>query len=95
MAVRVLTMGLVGVEMPAQVEVEPGPAQEFTLRELLFEQLAKYDANLPGILVDAQDQLKSEYAILVDGRNASQVGGLEMSVRDGATILITAMISGG
>ena len=88
-------MGLVGVEMPGQVEVEPGPAQEFTLRELLFEQLAKYDANLPGILVDAQDQLKSEYAILVDGRNASQVGGLEMSVRDGATILITAMISGG
>lgn len=95
MAIRVLTMGLVGVEMPARVEVEPGPAQPITLRALIFEQLVKYDANLPGILVDAQNQLKSEYAILVDGRNATQVGGLSMSIKDGTTILITAMVSGG
>jgi molybdopterin converting factor small subunit len=95
MAIRVLTMGLVGIEMPGQVEVEPDQAQGFTLRELLFEQLVRYDANLPGILVDAQGELKPEYAILVDGRNAIQVGGLSMSIKDGTTILITAMVSGG
>jgi molybdopterin converting factor small subunit len=95
MAIKVLTMGLVGVEMPGQLEVEPGQAQGYTLRELLFDQLVKYDANLPDILVDSQGQLKPEYAILVDGRNATQVGGLSMSIKDGTTILITAMVSGG
>ncbi|HSR29094.1 MAG TPA: hypothetical protein VLY63_00915 [Anaerolineae bacterium] len=95
MAITVVTMGLVGIEMPRQVEVEPDRAQGFTLRELLFEQLVRYDANLPGILVDARGEFKSEYAILVDGRNATQVGGLSMSIKDGTTILITAMVSGG
>lgn len=95
MAIRVLTMGLVGVEMPGQIDVEPGRAQRFTLRDLLFEQLVKYDENLPGILVDARGQIRSEYAILVDGRNAIQIGGLSMRIEDGMTILITAMVSGG
>lgn len=95
MAITVLTMGLIAVEMPGQVTVEPDPAPGVTLRDLLFDHLGGYNASLPGALVDAQGQLNPGYAILVDGRNAVQIGGLDLFVRDGATVLITAMVSGG
>ncbi len=95
MAITVLTMGLVAVEMPGQITVDPGPAPGLTLRDLLFDRLAEYDADFPGALVDAQGQLNPGCAILVDGRNAVQIGGLDLFVRDGATVLVTAMVSGG
>ena len=95
MAITVLTMGLVAVQLPAQVLVEPGPQPGLTLRDLLFDHLAGYDPDLPAALIDAQGQLKSGYAVLVDGRNATQIGGLDLFIRDGATVLITAMVSGG
>lgn len=95
MAITVLTMGLVAVQMPGQIVIELGPAPGLALRDLLFDHLAGYDPNLPRALVDAQGQLNANYAILVDGRNAAQIGGLDLTVRDGATVLITAMVSGG
>jgi len=95
MAITVLTMGLVAVQLPAQVVVEPGQRTGLALRDLLFDHLAGYDPNLPEALVDAQGRIKPGYAILVDGRNATQIGGLDLVVRDGATVLITAMVSGG
>jgi molybdopterin converting factor small subunit len=95
MAITVLTMGLVAVQMPGQLTIEPGPVSGLALRDLLFDHLAGYDPNLPEALVDAQGQLNPGYAILVDGRNAVQIGGLDLFVRDGATVLITAMVSGG
>ena len=95
MAITVSSFGLSGIEIPRQIWVEPGPAQGLVLRTLLFDHLAAYDANLPAVLVDEHDQLNPGYAILVDGRNAIQIGGLDLFVKDGATLLITAMVSGG
>jgi hypothetical protein len=95
MAITVRTMGLVAVQLPPQLVVEPGPLPGLVLRDLLFDHLAGHDPNLPAALVDAQGQLNPGYAILVDGRNAIQIGGLDLFVRDGATVLITAMVSGG
>jgi hypothetical protein len=95
MAITVLSMGLVAVQLPPRVLVDPGPQPGLALRDLLFDHLAGYDPNLPGAVVDTQGQLNPGYAILVDGRNAIQIGGLDLFVRDGATVLITAMVSGG
>jgi hypothetical protein len=95
MAITVQTMGLVAVQLPPQILVDPGPLSGLVLRDLLFDHLAGHDPKLPGALVDAQGQLNPGYAILVDGRNATQIGGLDLFVRDGAKVLITAMVSGG
>jgi hypothetical protein len=56
---------------------------------------AQHDAALPGALFNAGGELKPGYAILVDGRNAMQLGGLDLLVRDGSTVMLTAMVSGG
>lgn len=96
MAIHVRTMGILSAEMPGQVTVEVAPADGVTLRSLIFDRLAsEQDDRLPGALFDAQERLRSGYAILVDGRNAMQLGGLDLFVRDGATVLITVVVSGG
>lgn len=96
MAITVISMGLLSVEIPGQVAIEPGSAGGMTLRSLMFEHLATlYDAALPGALFDAAGELKPAYAILVDGRNAMQLGGLDLLVSDGSTVMLTAMVSGG
>jgi hypothetical protein len=96
MSITVISMGLLSVEIPGQVAIEPGSAGGMTLRSLVFDRLAAlHDAALPGVLFDAQEHLKPGYAILVDGRNAMQLGGLDLLVRDGATVMLTAMVSGG
>jgi hypothetical protein len=96
MSITVTSMGLLSVEIPAQVAVEPGSAGGITLRNLIFHRLAAlYDAALPDTLFDAGGELKPGYAILVDGRNAMQLGGLDLLVRDGSTVMLTAMVSGG
>jgi molybdopterin converting factor small subunit len=96
MAITVISMGLLSVEIPGQVKVESGPAGGMTLRSLIFDHLAsQHDSALPGTLLDAQGQPKPGYAILVDGRNAMQLGGLDVLVKDGSTVMMTAMVSGG
>lgn len=96
MAIFVRTMGILAVEMPGEVSVEPDSAAELTLRALIFDRLAsQHEPRLPGALFDAQGELKQGYTILVDGRNAMQLGGLDLILRDGARVLITAMVSGG
>jgi hypothetical protein len=95
MAITVNSMGLLSVQVPAQIVVEAGPAGGVTLRSLIFDHLINHAADLPGVLLDAQGQLRSGYAILVDGRNAMQLGGLDLFVQDGTVVLITALVSGG
>ena len=96
MAIQVRTMGLLSVDMPGQTTVEPGSAGGLSLHSLIFDRLAsQHDPRLPGALFDAQEQLNPGYAILVDGRNAMQLGGLDLFVEDGASVLITALVSGG
>jgi hypothetical protein len=96
MAITVISMGLLSVEIPGTVAVEPGSAGGITLRSLIFDRLASlHDAALPGVLFDPQEHVKPGYAILVDGRNAMQLGGLDLLVRDGSTVMLTAMVSGG
>jgi hypothetical protein len=95
MTITVSSVGLVGIEMPAQLEIEVEPQAGMRLRDLVFDHLAACDPRLPAALVDDRGQLKPGYAILVDGRNAIQIGGLDLVVPDGAAILITAMVSGG
>ena len=95
MAITVISMGILSVEIPGQVHVESGAAG-MTLRSLIFDHLAsQHDSALPGILLDVQGQPKPGYAILVDGRNAMQLGGLDVLVKDGSTVIMTAMVSGG
>ena len=96
MAIFVRTMGILAVEMPGEITIEPDSAAGLTLRTLIFDHLAsKHESRLPGALFDAQGELKPGYTILVDGRNAVQLGGLDLVLRDGANVLITAMVSGG
>jgi molybdopterin converting factor small subunit len=95
MAITVISMGLLSVEIPAQVVIEPESDGGMTLRRLIFERLAALHEALPGALFDAREELKPGYAILVDGRNAMQLGGLDLLVRDGSTVMLTAMVSGG
>lgn len=95
MSITVSAVGLVGVEMPAQLEIEVDPQPGIRLRDLIFDRLEAVDPRLPRTLVDDEGLLKPGYAILVDGRNAIQIGGLDLVVRDGAAVLITAMVSGG
>jgi hypothetical protein len=96
MAIHVRTMGVLSVEMPGEIRIESGSAGGLTLRCLIFDRLAgQHDSRLPGALFDAQEGLKPGYAILVDGRNAMQLGGLDLVVQDGANVLITALVSGG
>ena len=71
-------------------------SEGLTLRCLIFDRLtSQHDPRLPGALFDAQEELKPGYTILVDGRNAMQLGGLDLVLRDGANVMITAMVSGG
>jgi hypothetical protein len=95
MAITVNSMGLLSVHLPGQVMVDAGSAGGVTLRSLIFEHLAKHAADLPGVLLDSEGQIRAGYAILVDGRNATQLGGLDLFIRDGACVWITAMVSGG
>lgn len=89
-------MGILTVDMPGEITIEPSPAAGLTLRTLIFDCLAsQHEPRLPGALFDAQGELRPGYTILVDGRNAMQLGGLDLVLRDGANVLITALVSGG
>lgn len=95
MAISVRILGVPSLEVAGEVRVEPG-AEELTLRSLISDHLAPLlGPSLPGALFDAQGQLRPEFAILVDGRSAMQLGGLECRARDGSAVLITALASGG
>jgi len=94
MAIAVVCMGL-PVKGPARLTVEPGPTGGLTLRELISTRLApQFGFDIVAALCDAHG-LRSNYAILVNGRNATQLGGLDLCVDDGATVVITAMVAGG
>ncbi len=95
MAITVNSMGVLSVQVPAKIVVEAGSAGGVTLRSLIFDHLVNHAVDLPGVLLDGQGQLRSGYAILVDGRNALQLGGLDCFVKDGAAVWITALVSGG
>jgi hypothetical protein len=95
MAISVNSMGLPSVHLPGQVVVDAGSAGGVTLRDLISEHLTDHAPDLPDVLLDSEGQIKAGYAILVDGRNATQLGGLDLFIRDGACVWITAMVSGG
>ncbi len=95
MAIAVRILGVPSLEVAGEIGVEPG-AEGLSLRSLISDCLAALvGPGLPGALLDAQGELRPEYAILVDGRSAVQLGGLECWVRDGSAVLITALASGG
>ncbi|RPI56806.1 MAG: hypothetical protein EHM56_04185 [Chloroflexi bacterium] len=96
MGVEVQAVGLLAVEMPHRVTVELRPGETLTLRSLVFVRLAaRVGEGLPHTLFDEEERLRPGYAILLDGRNAMQVGGLDAAVNEGARVLITAVVSGG
>lgn len=95
MAIAVRILGVPSLEVAGEISIEPG-AEGLSLRSLISDRLASLvGPGLPGALLDAQGELRPQYAILVDGRNAMQLGGLECRVRDGSAVLITALASGG
>lgn len=94
MAITVVCLGL-PVPVPARTTIEPEPGGSLTLRDLLVNHLApRYAPDLVEALFDAQG-LKPGYAILLDGRSAMQLGGLDLAVEDGSTVVIAAGVNGG
>ena len=92
MAIKVASMGL-PVSGPKHLTIEPDSA--LTLRDLVTRYLApQFDGNLVDALFDANG-LRREYAILVNGRSALELGGLDILLDDQAEVLITPPVTGG
>jgi len=92
----VITVTCVGmsVDIPPRVQVEL-ERSEVVLRELIVDYLARrYDPEIAEILLDGED-LRREYAILVNGRNLAHVGGLDAILTDNSSVLITPIVVGG
>ena len=92
MAIKVACMGL-PVQGPKHLSIEPASA--LTLRDLITRYLApQFDGNLVDTLFDANG-LRKEYVILVNGRNALELGGLDIVLDNQADVLITPPVTGG
>jgi len=71
------------------------PDTVLTLRDLVTRYLAsQFDGNLADALFDANG-LREEYVILVNGRNALGLDGLDTVLDDQAEVLITPPVTGG
>jgi molybdopterin converting factor small subunit len=79
-----LPVGGVGVECP--------PAA--TLGDLLRLLEARYGAVIGDELL-AGDRLRDGVAVLVDGRSAASLAGLQTPLNDGAEVFLTVIIQGG
>jgi molybdopterin converting factor small subunit len=94
MFITVMCLGLPG-SCPSRAGIEidqPGP---LSLGDLIVQELsARYGAGFVTALID-RDDLRPGYVVLINGRNATQVGGLQAAVADGATVLFTVPVSGG
>ena len=94
MFITVMCLGLPGA-CPGRAGIEidqPGP---LLLGDLITQQLAAgYGPSFVTALIDGDD-LRPGYVVLINGRNATQVGGLQAAVADGATVLFTVPVSGG
>lgn len=94
MAIKVVCMGL-PVHGPTHVSVDWDPACDLTLKELVVRYLApQFDGNLRQILFD-QDNLRDDYVVLVNGRNALGLDGADTALEDNAEVLITPPVGGG
>ena len=92
MAIQVACMGL-PIRGPKHLTIEPDST--ITLRDLVTRYLAlQFDGNLAETLFDAKG-LREEYVILVNGRNALELGGLDILLDDQAEVLITPPVTGG
>ena len=94
MFITVMCLGLPG-SCPGRVPIEidrPGP---LSLGDLIVQELAaRYGPDFVAALID-RDGLRPGYVVLLNGRNATQVGGLQAIVADGATVLFTVPVAGG
>ena len=94
MFITVMCLGLPGA-CPGRASIEidqPGP---LSLGDLITHQLAAgYGPGFVTALIEGVD-LRPGYVVLINGRNATQVGGLQAAVADGATVLFTVPVSGG
>jgi hypothetical protein len=94
MFITVMCLGLPG-SCPGRAGIEidqPGP---LSLGDLIVRELAaRYGAGFVIALIDG-DGLRPGYVVLINGRNATQVGGLQAVVADGATVLFTVPVAGG
>lgn len=94
MAIKVMCLGL-PLDGPTQVSIEPGPDVGLTLRELITRYLApQFEGDLVEALIDSQG-LRGDYVVLVNGRNAIGLGGLDVPLGDKAEVLITPPVGGG
>ena len=94
MAIKVMCLGL-PLHGPTQVSIELGPNVGLTLRELITRYLApQFDGDLVKTLFDSKD-LRESYVILVNGRNAMGLGGLDVPLGDETEVLIIPPVGGG
>ncbi|MGQ9586071.1 MAG: MoaD/ThiS family protein [Anaerolineae bacterium] len=93
MLVNVMCLGL-PVRIPSRVAVDFMSDAEVTVRSLIEVYLSRYDPRIAGALLDVSG-LKQGFAILLNGRNVQQFGGLDAAIRDGDLVVITAEVGGG
>jgi molybdopterin converting factor small subunit len=94
MFITVMCQGLPGA-CPGRAGIEIDQLGPLALGDLITRQLAtRYGPDFVTALIDGDD-LHPGYVVLINGRNATQVGGLQAAVADGATVLFTVPVSGG
>ena len=94
MVVTVMCLGLPGA-CPARTTIEFDRSDPLSLGDLITQQLAtRFGTSFVAALVD-DGELRAGYVVLINGRNATQVGGLQAVVEDAATVLFTVPVSGG
>ncbi len=82
---REITGGLIHI-----IDVSEGS----TLRDVLEELFRRYP-NLRNEILDENGDLKTGYRLLVNGREALHIGGLDIEVREGDIIALFPPIAGG
>lgn len=94
MAIRIACFGL-PVTGPTRLTVELGPNMQITLRELIERHLApRFEGDLLGTLVDGEE-LAPNWVVLINGRNALGLGGLDATLDGDAQVLISPPVGGG
>ena len=91
MAINIRISGIPSCR-PGTIQVD-GVA-DIRLGDLLSRHLPVDRQSLLGILF-RQDKLESGYVILVNGRNITQLEGLDTMVKEDETVLIAAHVVGG
>lgn len=92
MNVRVRRAGLLTEEMPVEVRLEC--AAGATLRDVVDGLASRFGPPVTAAVLDG-GRLRAGVVVLLDGRSAASLRGLDTPLRDGSEVLLTLMAAGG